>query len=60
VISRLNAETLKALKLPDVQKRLIDSGSDIIGNSPEQADQFLRSELEKWGKVVRAANVKPN
>ena len=60
VISRLNAETLKALKLPDVQKRLIDSGSDIIGNSPEQADQFLRAEVEKWGKVVRAANVKPN
>jgi tripartite-type tricarboxylate transporter receptor subunit TctC len=60
VIARLNAETLKALKLPDMQKRLIDSGSDIIGNTPEQADQFLRAEVEKWGKVVRAANVKPN
>jgi tripartite-type tricarboxylate transporter receptor subunit TctC len=60
VITRLNAETLKALKLPDVAKRLVDSGSDIIGNSPEQADEFLRAEVEKWGKVVRAANVKPN
>jgi tripartite-type tricarboxylate transporter receptor subunit TctC len=60
VITRLNAEVLKALKLPDVEKRLIDSGSDIIGNSPEQADQFLRAELDKWSKVVRAANVKPN
>lgn len=60
VIARLNAETLKALKLPDVQKRLVDSGSDIIGNSPEQADEFLRAEVEKWGKVVRAANVTPN
>ena len=41
VIARLNAETLKALKLPDVEKRLVDSGSDVIGNSPEQADEFL-------------------
>jgi tripartite-type tricarboxylate transporter receptor subunit TctC len=60
VIARLNAETLKALKLPDVQKRLVDSGSDIIGNTPEQADEFLRAEVEKWGKVVRAAKVTPN
>jgi tripartite-type tricarboxylate transporter receptor subunit TctC len=60
VIARLNAETLKALKLPDVEKRLVEGGSNIIGNSPEQADEFLRAELEKWGKVVRAANVTPN
>lgn len=60
VIARLNAETLKALKLPDVEKRLIESGSTIIGNSPEQADEFLRAEVEKWGKVVRAAKVTPN
>lgn len=60
VIARLNAETLKALKLPDVEKRLVDSGSDVIGNSPEQADEFLRAEVEKWRKVVRAANVTPN
>lgn len=60
VIARLNAETLKALKLPEVEKRLIESGSTIIGNSPEQADEFLRAEVEKWGKVVRAAKVTPN
>ena len=60
IINRLNAEVLKAMKLPDVEKRLLDSGSDIIGNTPEQADQFLRAEVQKWGTVVRAANVKPN
>jgi len=59
VLSRLNAETLKAIKLPDVNKRLLDSGSTIIGNSPEEADKFLRDEVEKWGKVVKAAGVKP-
>jgi len=60
VLSRLNEEVLKAIKLPDVEKRLIDSGSTIIGNKPEEADKFLRDEVAKWGKVVKAANVKPN
>ena len=60
VLARLNAETLKAIKLPDVNKRLLDSGSTIIGSSPEEADKFLRDEVEKWGKVVKAAGVKPN
>ncbi len=60
ILARLNAETLKAIKLPDVNKRLLDSGSTIIGSSPEEADKFLRDETEKWGKVVKAAGVKPN
>ena len=60
ILARLNAETLKAIKLPDVNKRLLDSGSTIIGSSPEEADKFLRDETQKWGKVVKAAGVKPN
>ena len=60
ILARLNAETLKAIQLPDVNKRLLDGGSTIIGNKPEEADQFLRDEVEKWGKVVKAAGVKPN
>ena len=60
ILARLNAETVKAIKLPDVTKRLLDAGSTIIGNSPEEADKFLRDEVDKWGKVVRAAGVKPN
>jgi tripartite-type tricarboxylate transporter receptor subunit TctC len=60
IVARLNAETLKAIRLPDVNKRLLDGGSTIIGNKPEEADQFLRDEVEKWGKVVKAAGVKPN
>jgi tripartite-type tricarboxylate transporter receptor subunit TctC len=60
IVNRLNAEMLKAIALPDVRTRLIEAGSVIIGNSPESADRFLREELDKWGKVVRAAKVTPN
>lgn len=60
VINRLNAEIVKALAIPEIRQRLLDLGSDIIGSSPQTADGFLKSELERWGTVVRAANVKPN
>ena len=60
IVNRLNAETVKAIQLPDVQKRLLEGGSDIVGNSPEAADKFLRDEVEKWGAVVRAAKVTPS
>ena len=59
VVNRLNGEILKALQVPEVRKRLLDSGSDLVGSVPEAADRFLREELEKWGKVVRAAKVTP-
>jgi tripartite-type tricarboxylate transporter receptor subunit TctC len=60
IINRLNAEAVKAIQLPDVNKRLIDAGSTIIGNKPEEADKFLRDEVAKWGTVVKTAGVKPN
>ena len=59
IVNRLNGEILKALQVPEVRMRLLDSGSDIIGGTPEAADRFLREELEKWGKVVKAAKVTP-
>ena len=43
-----------------MRQRLIDTGSDIIGNSPAAADRHLRDELAKWSVVVRAANVTAN
>ena len=58
IVNRLNAEMVKALTIPEVRQRLLDSGSEIIGNSPEEADRFLKNEIERWGKVVRAAGIR--
>lgn len=60
IVNRLNAEIVKALAIPEIRQRLLDLGSDMVGNSPEAADKFLRAELERWGTVVRAAGVKAN
>lgn len=60
VVSRLSAEVVRIIRLPDVEKRLVDSGSVIVGSSPQDADRFLREEVDKWGKVVKAAKVTAN
>ncbi len=58
VVNRLNAEIVKALAAPDLRQRLIDGGSEVIGNSPEAADKFLQNEIARWGAVVKSANIR--
>src|SRR4051812_17447887 len=58
IVNRLAAETAKALKEPDVRERLNQTGIEPVGNSPEQAKQFLDAEIAKWAKVINTAGVK--
>ena len=58
VIARLNSEIVKILAIPEIRQRLIDGGSEVIGNSPEAAERFLQNEIARWGVVVKAANIR--
>jgi tripartite-type tricarboxylate transporter receptor subunit TctC len=58
IVNRLNAEMVKVLAIPEVRQRLVDGGSEIIGNSPEAADRFIRNEFDRWAKVAKAANIR--
>jgi tripartite-type tricarboxylate transporter receptor subunit TctC len=58
IVQRLNTEIAKVLKTPDVQARLDDLGVDPAAGPPEQLAAFQKAEIEKWAKVVKAANVK--
>jgi tripartite-type tricarboxylate transporter receptor subunit TctC len=53
IIARLNTESVTLLKLPDVQDRYRAVDSDTIGSTPEQFDMHIRSEIQKWAKVVK-------
>ncbi len=57
IVARLNTEIVKAINQPEMKQRLTDGGSLVIGNSPEDADRFLKSEIARWGVVVKAANI---
>jgi tripartite-type tricarboxylate transporter receptor subunit TctC len=58
VIARLHAETAQALRQPDVVERLSGQGAEPVGNTPEEFAAFIRSEIDKWANLVRAANMK--
>ena len=57
IVNKLNLEIVKILNMPEVRQRLVDGGSEVIGNSPDDADRFLKSEIKKWGVVVRTAKI---
>ena len=58
VIARLNAETVRVLKMPEITGRLVEVGLDPIGSTSEQAQAFMRSEEVKWAKVIKESGAK--
>lgn len=58
IVGRLNQELVKALATPDVKDRLLSMATVPVGDKPEEFAHFIRSEHEKWGKVIKAANIK--
>ncbi len=59
IVSKLNAEIAAILKQPDTRERIARDGADPVGNTPEQFRAFMKSEIEKWRKVIRAAGIQP-
>jgi tripartite-type tricarboxylate transporter receptor subunit TctC len=60
IVNRLNAEIGKALQMPDVRQNMFIQGLDVSPSAPEEFAIFIRSEIAKWGKVVRYSGAKPN
>ena len=60
IVTRLNAAILEALRTPAVQSRAQDIGASLVAPGRRSADYFatfVRSEIEKWGKTIRAAGI---
>ena len=58
IVAKLNAAILKSLKTPEVQQKLQGQGYDVDTSTPEQFASLIRTEVDKWKKVVKEANVK--
>jgi len=58
IVDRLNRELVKALGTPAVKDRLQSMATEPVGNTPDAFGRFIRSEYEKWGKVIKDANIK--
>jgi tripartite-type tricarboxylate transporter receptor subunit TctC len=59
VIDKLNREINTALADPKIKSQLADLGSPALAGSPADFGKLVADETEKWGKVIRAANIKP-
>jgi tripartite-type tricarboxylate transporter receptor subunit TctC len=58
LIRKINADTLIALKQPDLRQRFAQDAFEIRGNTPEEFAQYLRAEFTKWAKVVKDSGVR--
>jgi tripartite-type tricarboxylate transporter receptor subunit TctC len=59
IVERLRAEAVKALKSPEVVKRLVDDGGyEIVGSSPAEFSRLIQTEAAAYGKLVQQANIK--
>jgi tripartite-type tricarboxylate transporter receptor subunit TctC len=58
VVAKLHAEVVKALSRPDVQQQLASQGASAIGTGPDEYADYLKSNTEKWSKVLKSAGAK--
>jgi len=59
IIERLYKEVAKIARDPKMKARLAGQGLELVGNTPEEFDAFIRAEIAKWSKVLKAAGVQP-
>jgi tripartite-type tricarboxylate transporter receptor subunit TctC len=59
IVRKINADTLTVIHRPDFLERLAKDGIEPVGNTPEEFAAQIRSDLERWARVVKTAGVKP-
>ena len=57
-IDKVHRETVKVLAMPDVRKKLEDLGLDVVGNSPAELADVIRTETPHWAKIIKEAGIK--
>jgi tripartite-type tricarboxylate transporter receptor subunit TctC len=57
IVVRLNTELMKILQRPDVRSRFSAEGIEALGSTPEEFGAYIKAEIERWGRVVKAAGV---
>jgi tripartite-type tricarboxylate transporter receptor subunit TctC len=60
IVKKFNADLVRALQDPDVKKRFADLGVDAVSSTPEAFGSFIRTEMDKYAKLIKEANIKVN
>ena len=57
IVTRLNRDIVKILHMPEVKDPIVRDGNDVVADTPQEFTAFIRSEMDKLGKVIKAARV---
>jgi tripartite-type tricarboxylate transporter receptor subunit TctC len=57
---KINGELNRALAVPQVKEKLAAQGLDVVGGTPQEFRRVINADYEKWSRVVKAANIKPD
>jgi tripartite-type tricarboxylate transporter receptor subunit TctC len=60
IVERLNRVVVQQLKLPDLRERFVTLGAEVLTSTPQEFDAFIRAEMAKWAKVIKASRMQPN
>ncbi len=58
IVAKLHADTVKALADPEVKKKFADLGVVAVSSTPEEFGRFIKAEMDKYGKLIKEANIK--
>jgi tripartite-type tricarboxylate transporter receptor subunit TctC len=58
LVTRLNADIVKVINLPEVRTRILELGGEPVGNTPAEFDAFQKAEAARWAKVVKESGAK--
>ena len=59
IVAKINADIQAILSSPESRNQLISDGQEPGGGAPEEFDKFIRNEITKYGKVIKAAGIRP-
>jgi tripartite-type tricarboxylate transporter receptor subunit TctC len=57
IVARLHAEVVRMMAIPEMRERLAEQGLEPVGSTPAEADRWIRTQSERWGKVIRAQKI---
>ncbi|MGZ8265425.1 MAG: tripartite tricarboxylate transporter substrate-binding protein, partial [Burkholderiales bacterium] len=58
IVNRLHKETVRIIALPEIRDRMSAEGAEFVGDTPEQFTAFFKTEIEKWGRAVKASGAR--
>jgi tripartite-type tricarboxylate transporter receptor subunit TctC len=58
IIAKLNSEIVRIVRQPDLRERLAAEGSMVVGDSSEEFTAFVKSEITRWGRVVKQSGIR--